>query len=68
MDIENVTGIKVCTIQCVQRLWLSMGRVIKRPLEEGCQRILTSLEVNVSDYSLIASFLMCYLYSILRAL
>ncbi|KAF8803173.1 hypothetical protein BYT27DRAFT_7186882, partial [Phlegmacium glaucopus] len=31
-DVENATGIKVRTVQHVQRLWLSMGQVIKCPL------------------------------------
>ena len=48
-DVEHATEISVCTVQRVQRLWLSTGQVIQRPLEAGCQRILTSLEVSVSN-------------------
>ena len=51
-NIKNATGISAHTVQRVRRLWLSTGQVIKQPLEEGRQRILTSLEVNVSDHSL----------------
>jgi hypothetical protein len=50
--VENATGINVRTIQQVRKLWLSTGRVTKRPLEEGRQQILTSLKVSVSDYFL----------------
>ena len=35
MDIENATGIKVRTVQRVRKLWLSTGRVTKRPSEAG---------------------------------
>ena len=74
-NIENATGISARTVQCVRRLWLSTGRVIKQPLEEGRRRILTSLEVNVSDHFLTSGicrkfpklFLNCS-YSFLRAL
>lgn len=48
-DVEHATGISVRTVQRVWRLWLSTGRVIQRPLEAGRQRILTSLEVSVSN-------------------
>ena len=46
-QIENATGISVRTVQRVRKLWLSTGRVVRRPLEKGRRRILTSLEVSV---------------------
>ena len=51
-NIENATGISVRTVNHLRRLWLSKGQVVQPPLETGHQRILTSLEINVSNYSL----------------
>ena len=74
-SIENATGISACTVRRVRWLWLSTGRVIKSPLEKGRQRILTLLEVSVSDYFLLAYYKFPKLfftincsYSFLRAL
>lgn len=64
-NIENATGISVRTVQRVRRLWLSTGRVAKHPLEKGRGRILTSLEVSVSDYSLNSGFTLQVLKAII---
>ena len=64
-NIENATGISVRTVQRVRRLWLSTGRGAKHPLEKGRGRILTSLEVSVSDYSLNSGFTLQVLKAII---
>jgi hypothetical protein len=47
-EIEDATGITSRTIRRVTNLWKLTGEVVKRPLERGRPRILTSIEVLVS--------------------
>jgi len=69
-DVELATGISVRTVQRVRRLWLSTGWVIQHPLEAGRPRLLTSLEVSVSNslHSSLRARLSQFSYSFLRAL
>lgn len=51
-DIGLATGIKPCTIRKWLQLWKATGALVKRPLERGRPRVLTSLEVSVRIFSL----------------
>ncbi len=46
-EISQATRFGISTVYHIRKLWLSTGSVVKRALEPGRPRILTSLEVNV---------------------
>ena len=66
-DIKVTTGISIRTIQRLKKSWLLTGQVVKKTLEPGRPRTLTSLEVEVCQSHAFESPISLIAGSILRA-
>ena len=49
-DIVEATGMGQMTILWIKRNWKSTGRVVRKSLEHGWPRVLSSLEVSVGAF------------------